>query len=374
MKLNNIKGYISNNIDYICLCTFALNAAVIFLVLIDRYLYEKINFSLLSLIGNAPRVGPGKIRLFLFLTLLSLIVTIVLYKFFCDKKQNRCKTVGFLILYMFQFSLISIIDYTVILNEEIILLKQEQSKVISESEHKMMNHRIDLIIIRQLVEKEDPNVKYIKSDLELAIYLRDYVYRNIIHKDTAPGFDFSDFLRSYKLSFNNPEQGHICGGLAIEYQMLLEAFGIQSRYVGLFTDSSYPYESHATVEVYISGKWIASDPNYNVMFKKDDLYLGYLEIRDILLKGGSYEVETNGMQIDPGRRIEENYVSMKELIKYMVIYLSYTIRDGVEKQYDYIVLPKEWDGKVIGGDGKSFDMLNFNENNIQYILSNGILR
>ena len=130
--------------------------------------------------------------------------------------------------------------------------------------------------------------------IDKATHLRNLIYHGVPLKQTPGKFDFLSVDTAYLDSLRNDSVGHICGGLTIIYIAALESQGIPARYVGLFSSNSEPFYSHATVEFWYDGRWIASDPTFNIMFKSGDRYLSYSELYKLTRAGKDYEVTTNG--------------------------------------------------------------------------------
>jgi hypothetical protein len=130
------------------------------------------------------------------------------------------------------------------------------------------------------------------------------------------------------------------------YVSALESQGIPARYVGFFSRDDEPYDSHATVEFWYQGRWYASDPTFNVMFMHNDDYLSYSELYALINEDKPHEVVSNGYSIDPQRAIEDYYIGLDELMKYMVVHPSDVWLDGEHYQYDVERLPDDWDGAI----------------------------
>ncbi|MEW5735391.1 MAG: transglutaminase-like domain-containing protein [Thermodesulfobacteriota bacterium] len=230
----------------------------------------------------------------------------------------------------------------------------------------------DLLLIRRNVLNLEPRIEEAKDSLEQAILLRNHVYSRVPLKPSQQGTDFMKFFEEFHKSVYDPNHGHICGGLTNVFMVVCEAFGIPSRYAGLFSDVKEPYDSHATVEVFVDGKWVAMDPTYNVMLKEGNSYIGYQRVRELILAGKPYSVTTNGMEVFPDRVFENYPVPLKDLVRYLIVYPA-TVRDqrGKATKYPMVLLPRGWDGKIQGKE-RQYNLARVTP--FYNIISNGILR
>jgi hypothetical protein len=233
-------------------------------------------------------------------------------------------------------------------------------------------HARDLLLIRQNIENLEPRVRDAKDNVERAILLRNHVYARVPFKMERRRDDFKSFFAEYRRSLYNPEHGHICGGLAQMYMLVCEAFGIPSRYAGLFAGTGEGDGSHASVEVFLKGKWVAMDPTFNVAFKEGNAYIGYERLRELFEAGKPCTFTSGGMEIFPDRAIQNYPVPLSEFTRHLVIYPA-TVRDPLAgtTQYPMVVLPKDWDGKLHLKD-RVFDTTKVVP--FYSILSKGILR
>jgi hypothetical protein len=215
-------------------------------------------------------------------------------------------------------------------------------------------HVIGLLRLAQILDHLAPP----KGDaFQQAIALRNTVYKSIELKDAPPGINFDDFGQAFSDSMRNPNFGQACGGLTILYMAALEARGIPARYVGLFTDSDVTarnFDSHATVEFYYKGRWFASDPAFNVMFRRNGRFLSYVELYELVRQHKSYEVTSNGFLTEPGRALANYYTPLSRLLRYVAIdrgeTTSETSPQNANSHATY--LPRQWDGYLHFSGGK----------------------
>jgi hypothetical protein len=189
-----------------------------------------------------------------------------------------------------------------------------------------------------------------------AVNLRNAIYQRVNLGHAEDAVDFDRFGTVFSSSLRD-RTAQICGGLTILYMAALEARGIPARYVGIF--STYKMDkkpdTHASVEFYYNGKWIASDPTFNVMFKQGDRYLSYPELYQAIRSGQHFEVVSNGFPLIEGRRLDQYYISLKDLMKYVVVDPARVYDFSTDKMHSYKleVLPKTWDGMLVyDGSGR----------------------
>lgn len=204
---------------------------------------------------------------------------------------------------------------------------------------------VELANVREMILAERPDLAK-ADDMTMALTLRDMVYKRVPLKPTAPGFLFSDLDRTVYLSLFDDEYGHACGGLTITYMAALKAFGIKARYVGLFQvvdDAPRPVNSHASVEAFIDGRWIAMDPTFNVSIKQNGRHVGWTEAKADLT---SVSFDSDGYSLLPRRTINEYPVPVSELIRFMIF--------GPSLNTEIVTLP-QWNGVITYADGAPFD-------------------
>lgn len=211
-----------------------------------------------------------------------------------------------------------------------------------------------------------------ERNFQKAINIRNRIYKQVPLKRTPKMFNFMDIDDSYLRSLRDETVGHICGGLASTYATALESQGIPARYVGIFSKDKQPYKSHATIEFWHEEKWYASDPTFNVMFRCQGEYLSYSELYELIQKGEPYEVVSNGFPVFPKRAIENYYIKLDDLTKYMVIHPSEVWSGGKRLEYPMKLFPETWDGAITFDDGKRRDVKNFG--GIYKYLNQGPLR
>lgn len=210
---------------------------------------------------------------------------------------------------------------------------------------------IELENIKKMILSRVPKIEN-ASDMVKATTIRDLVYSEVPLQSPPPGFDYSDLDQSVFLHLFNDDFGDICGGLSITYMTILKAFDIPSRYVGMFrraTDAPNPVTSHASVDVYIDGHWVAMDPTFNFSIELDGRRLSWEEYRHVLKQDVSVSLSNDGYALLPDR-IAQNYpVPLEQFTNYMIFGLSSIPEATVT------TVPNSWDGIVRYADGTQFN-------------------
>lgn len=284
---------------------------------------------------------------------------------------NRVNCTALLIAILFFFCGFLLVKSNEVQNSELERQKNELKRQNSEFtqqniELKKIKNDINLIKLRFILEQElEPE----KNIFNKAINIRNNIYSKVPLQDTPSGFDFNDFAGAYTRSTSDPDVGHICGGLTLLYLSALESLGIPARYVGIFSTNQAPYDSHASLEFFYNGKWYASDPSFNVMFKHKGEYLSYSEVFSLIQRGIEPDSVSNGFPLIKKRKLQNYYIPMKDLFKYMVIHPD---RARDPKDESSVYFPSNWDGKILSQDGSSIDVTSWGYP-FNY-LSSGVLR
>lgn len=213
--------------------------------------------------------------------------------------------------------------------------------------------REELPDIRRFVTSLEPGLGSEGTRLETALALRDFVHRRVPLQLAPPGFQFTPLFHAFRATVLDPGVGHICGGLALTYTVALEAFGIPARYVGLHAAAHTTADNHASVEFHDGKRWIASDPTFNVSFRRAGHRLGWEAVRQTLLDGGSIEVRSDGYEVAPGRRLNRYYVPLKRLVAHMVVYADVD-GDGALAADELLTWPSSWDGSLASASGSPY--------------------
>jgi hypothetical protein len=215
----------------------------------------------------------------------------------------------------------------------------------------IQRQRADLSRVRELVLSLEPSLQKVADHASvdvLASALRDFVHRRVPLRPPPRAFDFLPLFASFRSAVLDRGAGHLCGGIALTYMMALEAFGIPARYVGLHASPSADADNHVSVEYLDGGRWIASDPTFDVAFVAEGRRLGWLEVRERLLSGAPVAVSTGGYRVAPGRRIESYYAPLEKLVAYLVVYADLN-GDGLLEPNEVATAPASWDGTLEGG-------------------------
>jgi hypothetical protein len=206
-----------------------------------------------------------------------------------------------------------------------------------------------MLRLRAIVEYD---VGLTGNTVQDAARIRNYLYEHTVFEMPGPRLDWLSPAESY-LALTREGQAVLCGDLALAYISSLEAVGIAARYVGMFSDNKTPYLSHASVEFWHAGRWLASDPTFNVMFWGDNRFLSYTD----LARGAEYQVVTNGYPVLPGRMISDGRsicpdgdwdVPLAELLRFGVVHPARVWDNGVWHEYPARTWPEGWDGEIVG--------------------------
>ena len=143
-------------------------------------------------------------------------------------------------------------------------------------------------------------------------------------------------------------EGFACGGRAILYLTLLAEIGIEARYVAIVEDigDGSPFgdqqRTHASVDVFVDGKWLLSDPHFNVSACDTSTgeLLSWEKLSKYIHTKRKFMFIDNGMGQDHFLNMEylEQFYPANELCRY--IFNSSSINHAAE------VWPESWDGKI----------------------------
>jgi hypothetical protein len=113
-------------------------------------------------------------------------------------------------------------------------------------------------------------------------------------------------------------------------------------------------DTHASVEFYADGHWIASDPAFNVMFTQNSRFLSYAELYRAIRNNQPYSIVSNGFPLIKGRRLNEYYVPLSQLMRFVVIDPAHVHGFGSDKRHDYKLetLPGSWGGLLVQDGGR----------------------
>ena len=162
--------------------------------------------------------------------------------------------------------------------------------------------------------------------------LRDMAYLEFAFGDNEVA-DMSQVDIGYQQRIEDKTSTSRCWGISFFYRHSLQAFGIPTRYVALFK-SMEPIISHAAVEAKLNGKWVVSDPTFNIELTGiDGQRIGYAEA---LSQSYSvvYGVQNNAY---PLRNITE--AEFRQYLNWVAIYPG----PGETLNSYY---PAEWDGHI----------------------------
>jgi hypothetical protein len=217
-----------------------------------------------------------------------------------------------------------------------------------------------LAAVRDIAVTITPGLAKTATETQIATLLRDQVHRTgIVAGLGVPSLtsaELNDWANAYRLSHLTRERANACNGKAILFMIALRAFGIKSRIVTMYAtkEAGLPVYSHAAVDVFADGNWIAMDPTFNHVLKNErGEYISWREAVERYRKNKTVEITTDGLP-----SIKDDYFYLFERV------LNRTYRDytkfvllGPSADAPYENLTSEWDGKIRYIDGTEFDAI-----------------
>lgn len=187
--------------------------------------------------------------------------------------------------------------------------------------------------------------------MRLLVEIRERIHRSVPLGKPGVVFDFDLPSSAWRASVVSGDIPHLCGGMSLLYLSALAATGIPARYVGLFERADGSGRNHASVEAYVGGRWIASDPRFNTMYRVGGNWAGYADIRAALEAGISVEVVTSPHGVLPGRHPDEHPISLAELVRFIHLHPSTVVETGCAlMQVPEQLIPEGWDAGALGHD------------------------
>jgi hypothetical protein len=113
-------------------------------------------------------------------------------------------------------------------------------------------------------------------------------------------------------------KGLICGGMALLYSYKLTEHGFRNRVVRFRRELQSTYDTHATVEVYLHGRWILLDPTFHVRLWRGNKPAGALDLMHELYDGteDSLRIQHLGPTRYPAR-ISNYYIDFRRLPRHL---------------------------------------------------------
>ena len=168
---------------------------------------------------------------------------------------------------------------------------------------------------KQLAEEVDPALATTTDPTTLAILLRNDVQHDITLGPNTTEWTSVDAYERYVQAVLTEQQPLICGGMQMLYTDLLDAFGLQARYVGLF-GATPAIGTHASVEVLLNNQWVVMDPTFNVSFiGANGQRLSFADIQ----AGVPFTVSNDGMTSSP-QLVIQNYPITIQQFCYRITY------------------------------------------------------
>jgi hypothetical protein len=178
--------------------------------------------------------------------------------------------------------------------------------------------------------------------------IRDLVYVEFSFGDNEKtslmrGYD------SFKMMIEDKTASFKCWGTVALYRQALQSFLIETRNVSMARDISPGY-THASMEAKINGKWVVSDPTFNIEIAKDGLRIGYSESAD------GFDI-IRGIQGVDGRDIGDNHELFTDA-EYAAYFNYIIIHPGPgQGANDVFIYPANFDGLVQLDSGEWVSML-----------------
>jgi hypothetical protein len=219
------------------------------------------------------------------------------------------------------------------------------------------DHERELAQIRETAVLLSPELARTNNQMMIALLLRDQIHRaGVPATSGVPALsnaEMASWSNAYKLSNLFRSRSNACNGKSVLYMLALRAFGIPSRMVAFYASATagIPVWSHASVDVFIGGEWVAMDPTFNVAMKDGGgSHLSWTGAVDRLRKGGLVVPHSDGMTVLKGQSLsnyEMTVGDLKELVELVLL--------GPWEQGDAVSLNPGWDGKIRYIDGSEFD-------------------
>lgn len=221
--------------------------------------------------------------------------------------------------------------------------------------------RDSLANIRAAAIRLAPALEKATSHLHTALILRDMIHHSVPLGLTPDDASWIEIDRTFYESAFERKYGHECGGRVLLYLAALRAFGVQARYVGLFSavedvDPATTFV-HASTEVLIDGKWIAFDAHYNISLRDSyNRMLGWQDAQGLLAAGEPVYSVSDGLKVR--RETTLSYYMAKYgtdlsgLTRYMIVGIEHD-----EDEAEAVAADGEWSGVLEYVDGTSFDVI-----------------
>lgn len=176
---------------------------------------------------------------------------------------------------------------------------------------------------------------------------RDAIYRLTSYVNVDQGYGPPDNWTTHDDMFYravNTAEGFACGGRALLFLTMLNRLGIKARYAGMWSmvdQEATGSRSHASVDVFIEGRWQAFDPHYNISFIDPSTRgsLGWKDIHTRVKSGLSVQVTTEGYSQDHFLNTDHlvNNYPVEEVCNHMVLGPSFDTAPELLSGWDGIL-------------------------------------
>ena len=226
--------------------------------------------------------------------------------------------------------------------------------------------RDDFADIREMTLAAFPQVET-ASAAERALILRDRVHWRVPVYATG-GTDWSELSASYREAVVTSQVGHICGGLSILYMAALGSLGVPARKVSFYEvveAAPDPVPGHASVDVFIDGRWIAHDPTYNFSLVFNGEPVSWMEAAKLVRTGRYVTVSLDGKEMRDRYKALGLRFPIGDPRNFLTSHLAF-VNIGAD------TFPETWDGIIRYSNRKPFDSVRDSTSKFYRSLSAGI--
>ncbi len=125
-----------------------------------------------------------------------------------------------------------------------------------------------------------------------------------------------------------------CWDISLVYGYMLKTVGFKVRHIAVSRSLFDIWDSHTTVEVWDEkrGKWILSDPTFNVSFKKNNEYLSSDELYDLIHSGNCSLIRVfHGKVTNHEYSLDKYYISYFSLFDNLFYISHINLNAGILK-------------------------------------------
>lgn len=222
----------------------------------------------------------------------------------------------------------------------------------------------DWATIRSLAISLAPDLATATTKMQTAIIIKNQIYSRVPMGPTPPDYNnWTNVAQCYQENVVAQAYTHECGGRTILTMLALHAFGIPTRYKGLWDSAANVNPAtafvHASSEILIGGSWLVCDGHYNITIRNNAGWcLSWMGVRDSLARGEPVFLTTDGNPqigtITPAHYLNDVYHErLSDLLQYVAtsVYKNHT--GMVAASLDV----SGWDGYIHYVDGTNYPVL-----------------